>query len=423
MPLSNESTFTNTSNIAWDSCTNNTSESSNNIYSSIDTLSTETTQDNGVQRNAANQARASLHHIGVTQDSPNVTNENTNTPLRNDNENEEHDDLFNINCIVDFLGDGLRCLTETISSKYAKITKDYKDQRVNGRQSGTNIDDPSLREENAHYSMNLQNSARNLQRSLNSMKLRDNFDNDLQDLNKRITELEETSVRHSILLNDSYKSHWLLMKRVRAIQNDVRTLQSLILQIKINQEKMWMTEDGLLKDLNIIKSNQEEIIRSLDVVEKNQNLLKEKHDIKTQIVVTENGRGTSSENDFHTGHSSRPNLSFYNFNCAVPNLMEVPSEILSRMIRSNESFKSTMEIYPEELEKLSNENKPSLCGLIDICNADVKMDETAGETLQKEEILQEDSNKSVEPFENDDDLEESKNDVTTAANIERDTEN
>lgn len=105
-----------------------------------------------------------------------------------------------------------------------------------------------------------------------------------------------------------------------------------------------------------IKQIQDQIKKSLEVIKKNQEIL-----VNAQMILSESYNpniNRTNENASNNDGRSRPNLSFYNFNCSVPNarkLYGINNSNLSlfHILNSKDSFKSTLD-YSNERE--GNEN-------------------------------------------------------------------
>uniref|UniRef100_A0A8D9BWE5 Uncharacterized protein n=1 Tax=Cacopsylla melanoneura TaxID=428564 RepID=A0A8D9BWE5_9HEMI len=337
-------------------------------------------------QSATNNVHTTETNITDTLNIPTRAQTNETTPgfENNDYEFDENQDLCYISSIVEVLGDGMKRLADTIMKQYSKITSESVSNgpEENDTQENELVDSTaSATQSNAATSTSALESIL-LNKDLQPETVEDS--SATVEVKEKLSELEEISIRHSILLNNSYKSHWLLIRKVRTIQNDMKKIEKILLKIQSNQEKINLNANDIRSNLNVIKSSQQEIKINFDSIKSSQELIKkaQKNILQTQFLLSEKVRASISTNEMTTSTSenssqhldsaaiSKPDLSFYTFNCALPNgmkLFDVSPDLLCRIINSKESFKSTLDyVYTQDLENSGSGNKPSLCGLLGV---------------------------------------------------------
>ncbi|KAL1465753.1 hypothetical protein WDU94_005296 [Cyamophila willieti] len=374
----------------------------------------------------------------ATPNIPSRAQTNQTSPGIENNEFDESHDLCYISSVVEILGDGMKRLADTIVKQYAKITSETNRPEENEPEHTT----AGVTQSNAATSTSPLES-RHRDKDLRFQLVEDSLAN--VDLKEKLSELEEVSIRHSILLNNSYKSHWLLIRKVRTIQNDMKKIEKILLKIQFNQEKINYNANDIRNNLNMIKVNQQEIKSNFENIKSSQELIKKAQEniLKTQLLLSEKVRATSkndvttsaiedSSQNMDQATDLRPNLSFYTFNCAVPNgmkLFEVSPDLLCRIIKSKESFKSTLDyVYTQDLENSSSGKEPSFCGLLGVYASTPNILDSSNGKLKSEEsfhvdsLMVENSNEARHLDSNDNNIEDSNSEVNLN-NSNQDIEN
>ncbi|XP_008472400.1 uncharacterized protein LOC103509555 [Diaphorina citri] len=383
MSRSDEIQLASTSNNEFNSTTNN----SNIHNSSTDTVTSPTIKRDVKSVHPAKTNRdynGNLYQsILRMRNDPSLSMHDTITE-NNENSDEGFYDLCNVHAFVELFGDGFKRLTDIISNQCSKIANEIKGSNNEKADNQSNDNETQL-SSNIKITPSGSLLNRNFAEALRALDKVENFyysshngEDFSMDLSERVAELEETVMRHSVLLNDSYKSYWFLVKRVRTIQNNLKRLEKILLQVKDTQGVIKSNQEEIRANIGQIKINQEEIKRRHEEIKQNQDLVKvtQERILKTQNALMDNScccvfkksnkSEINSENvengvNEDNSKSSRPNLSFYNFNCSIPNTIQMfemtPKAMVCHLISSKESFKSTVDFSNQDGE---NSNKESL---------------------------------------------------------------
>lgn len=115
---------------------------------------------------------------------------------------------------------------------------------------------------------------------------------------------------------------------------------SYLQQIISHQARIKQDQDQITKSLQVIKTNQESMIKAQMIISERYN--------NNMNRPNENER--NNNNNDEAGRSSRPNLSYYNFHCALSNVNKLngmsnnSNPTFFEILNSEDSFISTTDI-------------------------------------------------------------------------------